>query len=31
MIDIEVLGCEPLEGIVVVLSSNQISIATFIH
>ncbi len=27
----KVLGCEPLDGVLVVLSSNQINIATFVH
>ncbi len=26
-----VLGCEPVDGVLVVLSSNQINIATFVH
>ncbi len=26
-----VLGCKPVYGILVVLSSNQINIATFVH
>ncbi len=26
-----VFGCEPVDGVLVVLSSNQINIATFVH
>ncbi len=26
-----VLGCRPVDGVLVVLSSNQIGIATFVH
>ncbi len=26
-----ILGCKPVEGVLVVLSSNQINIATFVH
>ncbi len=26
-----VLGCEPVDGVLVVLSSNQLNIATFVH
>ncbi len=26
-----VLGCEPVDGVLVVLSSNQINIAIFVH
>ncbi len=26
-----VLGCEPVDGVLVVLSSNQINIATFVN
>ncbi len=26
-----ILGCEPVDGVLVVLSSNQINIASFVH
>ncbi len=26
-----VLGCKPVDGVLVVLSSNQLNIATFVH
>ncbi len=26
-----VLGCKPVDGVLLVLSSNQINIATFVH
>ncbi len=26
-----VLGCEPVDGVLVILSSNQLNIATFLH
>ncbi len=28
---LRVLGCEPIEGVLLVLSSNQINIASFVH